>query len=96
MNLAVCFFAHSELFLFYNGYIIGTGIWLGENTMEDSELVQKLHNGDKEAAGLIIERYYADIYRFCLYMVQYEEDAYDITQESFLKFIFLIPKIIET
>ena len=47
MNLAVCFFAHSELFLFYNGYIIGTGIWLGENTMEDSELVQKLHNGDK-------------------------------------------------
>ena len=37
--------------------------------MEDSELVQKLHNGDKEAAGLIIERYYADIYRFCLYMV---------------------------
>ena len=87
MNLAVCFFAHSELFLFYNGYIIGTGIWLGENTMEDSELVQKLHNGDKEAAGLIIERYYADIYRFSLYMVQYEEDAYDITQESFLKFI---------
>ena len=87
MNLAVCFFAHSELFLFYNGYIIGTGIWLGENTMEDSELVQKLHNGDKEAAGLIIERYYADIYRFCLYMVQSEEDAYDIAQESFLKFI---------
>ena len=87
MNLAVCFFAHSELFLFYNGYIIGTGIWLGENTMEDSELVQKLHNGDKEAAGLIIERYYADIYRFCLYMVQTEDDAYDIAQETFLKFM---------
>ena len=87
MNLAVCFFAHSELFLFYNGYIIGTGIWLGENTMEDGELVQKLHNGDREAAGLIIERYYVDIYRFCLYMVQSEEDAYDIAQESFLKFI---------
>ena len=87
MNLAVCFFAHSELFLFYNGYIIGTGIWLGENTMEDGELVQKLHNGDKEAADQIVERYYADIYRFCLYMVQSQEDAYDITQESFLKFI---------
>ncbi len=25
MNLAVCFFAHSELFLFYNGYIIRYG-----------------------------------------------------------------------
>ena len=55
--------------------------------MKDSELIRKLHNGDKEAAGLMIERYYADIYRFCLYMVQSEEDAYDIAQESFLKFI---------
>ena len=55
--------------------------------MKESELMRKLHNGDKEAAGLIIERYYADIYRFCLYMVQSKEDAYDITQESFLKFI---------
>ena len=55
--------------------------------MKESQLMRKLHNGDKEAAGLIIERYYADIYRFCLYMVQSKEDAYDITQESFLKFI---------
>ena len=87
MNLAVSFFAHSELFPVYNGYIICTDIELGENTMKESELMRKLHNGDKEAAGLIIERYYADIYRFCLYMVQSKEDAYDITQESFLKFI---------
>ena len=55
--------------------------------MKERELIQKLHNGDKEAAGLIIERYYVDIYRFCLYMVQSEEDAYDIAQESLLKFI---------
>ena len=52
--------------------------------MKERELIQKLHNGDKEAAGLIIERYYVDIYRFCLYIVQSEEDAYDIAQESFL------------
>ena len=55
--------------------------------MKDSTLIQKVHSGDKEAAGIIIERYYADIFRFCLYMVQTEEDAYDITQETFLKFI---------
>ena len=55
--------------------------------MTDKELIQKIHSGDKEVLGVIIDRYYADIYRFCLYMVQYEEDAYDITQESFLKFI---------
>ena len=38
--------------------------------MKDSELIRKLHNGDKEAAGLMIKRYYVDIYRFCLYMAQ--------------------------
>ena len=54
--------------------------------MKDSELIQKVHSGNKEAVGIIIERYYADIYRFCLYMVQTEDDAYDIAQETFLKF----------
>ena len=44
--------------------------------MKDSELIQKVHSGNKEAVGIIIERYYADIYRFCLYMVQTEDDAY--------------------
>ena len=48
--------------------------------MTDSDLIQKIHNGDQEAAGILIERYYADIYHFCLYMVQSEEDAYYITQ----------------
>ena len=45
---------------------------IGENAMKDSELIQKVHSGNKEAVGIIIERYYADIYRFCLYMVQTE------------------------
>ena len=43
--------------------------------MKDSELIQKVHSGNKEAVGIIIERYYADIYRFCLYMVQKEDDV---------------------
>lgn len=55
--------------------------------MKDSELIQKVHSGNEEAMGIIIERYYADIYRFCLYMIQTEDDAYDIAQETFLKFI---------
>lgn len=55
--------------------------------MKDGELIQKVHSGNKEAVGMIIERYYADIYRFCLYMVQTEDDAYDIAQETFLKFM---------
>lgn len=55
--------------------------------MKDRELIQKVHSGSKEALSIIIDRYYTDIFRFCLYMVQSEEDAYDITQETFLKFI---------
>lgn len=55
--------------------------------MRDRELIQKVHSGNKEALSIIIDQYYTDIFRFCLYMVQIEEDAYDITQETFLKFI---------
>ena len=55
--------------------------------MKDSELIQKMHSWNKEAVSIIVERYYADIYRFCLYMVQTENDAYDIAQETFLKFM---------
>ncbi len=32
--------------------------------MKDSELIQKVHSGNKEAVGIIIERYYADIRDF--------------------------------
>ena len=34
---------------------------IGENAMKDSELIQKVHSGNKEAVGIIIKRYYADI-----------------------------------
>ncbi|SHK17333.1 RNA polymerase sigma factor [Hespellia stercorisuis] len=55
--------------------------------MTDRELMRKVHGGDREALGAVIDRYYADIYRFCLYMIREENDAYDLTQEVFLKFI---------
>lgn len=60
---------------------------IGENAMKDKELVQKIHSGNKEAMSIVVERYYTDIFRFCLYMIQSEEDAYDLAQETFLKFI---------
>lgn len=34
---------------------------IGENAMKDSELIQKMHSGNKEAVSIIVERYYADI-----------------------------------
>ncbi len=55
--------------------------------MTDKELMQKVHSGDKEALGRVVDLYYTDIYRFCLYMIRNDNDAYDLTQEVFLKFI---------
>ncbi|MBD5393603.1 MAG: RNA polymerase sigma factor [Lachnospiraceae bacterium] len=55
--------------------------------MTDKELIRKVHSGDRKAFSLIAERYYDEIYRFCRYYTGHEEDAYDITQEVFLRFI---------
>ncbi|MCH5254004.1 MAG: helix-turn-helix domain-containing protein, partial [Lachnospiraceae bacterium] len=55
--------------------------------MTDKELIRKVHNGNKDALGIIINRYYDEIYRFCLFLTGAEIDSYDITQEVFLKFI---------
>lgn len=55
--------------------------------MTDKELIRKVHNGSKEALNTIIDHYYNDIYRFCLYLTGQETDSYDITQEVFLRFI---------
>lgn len=55
--------------------------------MTDKELIRKVHNGSKEALNMIAEKYYDEIYRFCLYLTGQETDSYDITQEVFLRFI---------
>ncbi|MGL5258766.1 MAG: RNA polymerase sigma factor [Lachnospiraceae bacterium] len=55
--------------------------------MTDKELIRKVQNGNKEILNLIVEKYYNDIYRFCLYLIADEFEAYDITQTVFLKFI---------
>lgn len=55
--------------------------------MTDKELIRKVHNGSKESLNIIVEKYYDEIYRFCLYLTGQETDSYDITQEVFLRFI---------
>lgn len=55
--------------------------------MTDKELIRKAQEGNKETLNQIIEKYYDDIYRFCLYLTGDESESYDITQTVFLKFI---------
>ena len=55
--------------------------------MTDKELIRKVHSGSKDALNAIVEKYYDEIYRFCLYLTGQAADSYDITQEVFFRFI---------
>lgn len=55
--------------------------------MKDKYLLKKIKDGQKEYLNEVITQYYDDIYRFCVYQTGNKEDSYDITQETFLKFI---------
>lgn len=41
--------------------------------MTDKELMQEVYSGNQEALSDLIELYYADIFRFCLFLRTYEE-----------------------
>jgi len=49
------------------------------------KLVQRAQKGDKEAYGEIYKLYQKKIYRFSYYMIQNQELAEDITQNTFIK-----------
>ena len=55
--------------------------------MTDRELIRRIQSGNREALGSLIERYYDDVYRFCLYLTANETDSCDISQEVFFRFI---------
>lgn len=55
--------------------------------MEDRELIRRVQDGQKEYLDDIAVKYYDDIYYFCCYQTGSREDAYDLAQETFLRFI---------
>lgn len=55
--------------------------------MDDKTLIKEIQRGKKEYLNHIAEKYYDDIYRFCCFQTGSVQDAYDLTQETFLKFI---------
>lgn len=55
--------------------------------MEDKELIRLIQKGQKEYLNEIAAKYYDDIYYFCCYQTGSREDAYDLAQETFLRFI---------
>ena len=55
--------------------------------MEDRELIRRIQNGQTEYLNEIAVKYYDDIYYFCCYQTGSPEDAYDLAQDTFLRFI---------
>lgn len=55
--------------------------------MDDRELVRRVQAGQKKYLNEIAEKYYDDIYYFCCYQTGSRVDAYDLAQDTFLRFI---------
>lgn len=55
--------------------------------MKEQQWIHEIQKGRTEYLQEIAEVYYDDIYRFCIYQTGNREDAYDLAQETFLRFI---------
>jgi RNA polymerase sigma factor (sigma-70 family) len=53
--------------------------------MDDPALVEALRSGDPQAPRLLIERYQGLVFGLCYRMLNHQQDAEDITQETFLR-----------
>lgn len=59
--------------------------------MKEHLLILQIKRGNQKALDILISRYYPDIYRYVYLKIYIKEDAADITQEVFLRFIRQIP-----
>jgi len=55
--------------------------------MDERQWLYAIQKGDKRYLRDIVEKYYDDIFRFCTFQTGSREDAYDLAQETFLRFI---------
>lgn len=55
--------------------------------MDERQWIHAIQKGNKQYLQDIVEKYYDDIFRFCAFQSGSREDAYDLTQETFLRFI---------
>lgn len=53
--------------------------------IEDTELVERAQNGDREAFQQLVERYQEKVYSICYSKLDDEQDSYDVSQEVFIK-----------
>ena len=75
-----------EAFQFNSSYIpISDSKFVLETDSQDSELVERFQDGDSEAFNLLYLRYRSRIHGVIRSIISNSEDAYDVTQDVFLK-----------
>lgn len=55
--------------------------------LSEREKFKRIRQGHREFLGDFITGYYDEVLRFCIYYIRDVDSAYDITQETFLRFI---------
>jgi len=60
--------------------------------IDDTTLVQRSLNGDREAFAILVERYQTGLFRLAFAMAGNREDAEDLCQECFLHLYRVLPK----
>lgn len=56
-----------------------------QDALSDNHLLQLVEEGDKQAFGLLYQRYLTEIYRFVFYKTGTEQVAEDITEDTFIR-----------
>jgi RNA polymerase sigma factor (sigma-70 family) len=57
----------------------------GEMPMDDPALVEALRSGDPQAPRLLIERFQGVVFGLCYRMMNHQQDAEDVAQETFVR-----------
>ncbi len=53
--------------------------------MDDAALVEALRSGDPQAPRLLIERFQGVVFGLCFRMMNHQQDAEDVAQETFMR-----------
>jgi RNA polymerase sigma-70 factor (ECF subfamily) len=56
-----------------------------DNAMDDMALAMRARDGDSEAFESLVRRYRNEVYALCWYFTRNREDAWDLSQEVFIK-----------
>ncbi len=61
-------------------------------SVETESLIRRYQKGDEHAIGALIRRYQNYVYRLCYLVMRNEQDAEDMTQETFVRAFQALPR----